>query len=109
MHARQLAFRDAQSAINALEDARARLVDEGVRVAVVLCKQHGECTAQDVFARMDADGLLSEGDKAINARWLGSVFRGKAGRRLFYPCGFRMVANAERNAHSAPRTVWKLL
>lgn len=107
-HQLQIGFSSASSAIDALEIARDRLVEDGITVAVALCKAHGDCTAQDVWARMDADGLLSESDKKINARWLGAVFVGKKGRATFVASGFRKTGNAERNAHAAPRTVWRL-
>jgi hypothetical protein len=101
-------FRSEGEALEALESARAHLIEAGYGVAVELAKKHGAVHAQMVFGTMVERNLIDEDDLGKPANWLANVFKGKRYKDSWEKIGHRRIGNKERNVHAAPRMVWKL-
>ena len=101
-------FVSEEDALAALAIVRARLVSTGYAVARRLAEAHGTVQAQEVWAEMDRQGLLSDSDKALPGNWLGVVFKGKEFKAAWEHTGYVKIGNKERNVHAAPRSLWRL-
>jgi hypothetical protein len=101
-------FQSEGEALEALESARAHLIEAGYGVAVELAEKHGAVHAQMVFGTMVERDLISPVDLGKPANWLANVFKGKRYKDSWEKIGHRRIGNKERNVHAAPRMVWKL-